>query len=121
MLPGGGDGTISSVVDHFAYANVVFGLLPLGTANSFARELGIPFSLKGAIEVIEDRFLSPGGDNDDLIQTGSQGFFDAVLQHGLVDERKHLLGDDLGRGKEAGPQSGTGKDAGLETSHQVGL
>lgn len=52
IVIGGGDGTISSVVDHFAYANVVFGLLPLGTANSFARELGIPISLEGAIEVI---------------------------------------------------------------------
>lgn len=52
IIIGGGDGTISSVVDHFAYANVVFGLLPLGTANSFARELGIPVSLEGAIEVI---------------------------------------------------------------------
>lgn len=52
IIIGGGDGTISSVVDHFAYANVVFGLLPLGTANSFARELGIPVSLEAAIEVI---------------------------------------------------------------------
>lgn len=52
IIIGGGDGTISSVVDHFAYANVVIGLLPLGTANSFARELGIPVSLEGAIEVI---------------------------------------------------------------------
>ena len=35
IIIGGGDGSISSVVDHFAYASVVFGLLPLGTANSF--------------------------------------------------------------------------------------
>ena len=41
IILGGGDGTISSVVDHFAYASVVFGVLPLGTANSFARTLGI--------------------------------------------------------------------------------
>ena len=46
IIIGGGDGTISSVVDHFAYTSVVFGVLPLGTANSFARTLGIPLDLR---------------------------------------------------------------------------
>lgn len=52
IIIGGGDGTISSVVDHFAYDKVVFGVLPLGTANSFARTLGIPLDLPGAIDVL---------------------------------------------------------------------
>ena len=52
IILGGGDGTISSVVDHFAYTSVVFGVLPLGTANSFARTLGIPLDLTGAIDVL---------------------------------------------------------------------
>jgi hypothetical protein len=52
IIIGGGDGTISSVVDHFAYTSVVFGVLPLGTANSFARTLGIPLDLTGAIDVL---------------------------------------------------------------------
>ena len=52
IILGGGDGTISSVVDHFAYTKVVFGVLPLGTANSFARTLGIPLDLTGAIDLL---------------------------------------------------------------------
>lgn len=52
IVVGGGDGTISSVVDYFAYKDVVLGILPLGTANSFARTLGIPLDLKGAVDVI---------------------------------------------------------------------
>jgi YegS/Rv2252/BmrU family lipid kinase len=52
IIIGGGDGSVSSVVDHFAYAPVVFGLLPFGTANSFARTLGIPLDLPGAIDVL---------------------------------------------------------------------
>lgn len=52
IIVGGGDGTVSSVVDDFAYRDVAFGLLPLGTANSFARTLGIPLDLAGAVEVI---------------------------------------------------------------------
>ncbi len=52
IIIGGGDGTISSIVDNFVYRDVVFGLLPLGTANSFARSLAIPLDLKGAVNVI---------------------------------------------------------------------
>jgi YegS/Rv2252/BmrU family lipid kinase len=52
VIVGGGDGTISSVVDHFAYQDVVLGILPLGTGNSFARTLGIPIPLDNAIDVI---------------------------------------------------------------------
>lgn len=52
IIVGGGDGTISSLVDEFAYRDVVLGLLPLGTENSFARTLNIPLTLQGAIEVI---------------------------------------------------------------------
>jgi YegS/Rv2252/BmrU family lipid kinase len=54
IIVGGGDGTISSVVDYFAYRDAVLGILPLGTANSFARALGIPLDLNGAVEVLTD-------------------------------------------------------------------
>ncbi len=52
VVIGGGDGTLSETVDHFLGSDTVFALLPLGTANSFARTLGIPLDLEGAIEVI---------------------------------------------------------------------
>lgn len=52
VIVGGGDGTLSSTVDDFVPHEAVFALLPLGTANSFARTLGIPIDLDGAIEVI---------------------------------------------------------------------
>ena len=52
IIVGGGDGTISSVVDYFAYRDAVLGILPLGTANSFARALGIPLDLAGAAEIL---------------------------------------------------------------------
>ena len=52
VIIGGGDGTLSSTVDHFMGSDTVFAVLPLGTANSFARTLGLPLDLDGAIEVI---------------------------------------------------------------------
>jgi YegS/Rv2252/BmrU family lipid kinase len=52
VIIGGGDGTLSSHVDHFVGTDTVFALLPLGTANSFARSLGLPLDLDGAIKAI---------------------------------------------------------------------
>ncbi len=52
VIVGGGDGTLSSTIDFFKDHDTVFALLPLGTANSFARSLGIPLDLAGAVEVI---------------------------------------------------------------------
>lgn len=45
LIVGGGDGTVSSIVDALAYQDVVLGLLPLGTSNSFAHPFGLPQSL----------------------------------------------------------------------------
>lgn len=52
MILGGGDGTISGLVDHLVGKDVALGVLPLGTANSFARTLEIPLDLEGAMGVI---------------------------------------------------------------------
>ncbi len=52
LILGGGDGSVSSVVDFLADHEVVLGLLPLGTANDFARTLGIPADVEGACEAI---------------------------------------------------------------------
>ena len=52
VIVGGGDGSLSCTVDDVVDRDVVFALLPLGTANSFARTLGIPLDLDGAIQTI---------------------------------------------------------------------
>ena len=52
VIVGGGDGSVSSTVDHFAGKKTVFALLPLGTANSFARSLDMPLDIEGAVGVI---------------------------------------------------------------------
>ena len=49
VIVGGGDGSLSCAVDELVDRDCVFALLPLGTANSFARTLGIPLDLDGAI------------------------------------------------------------------------
>ena len=68
LILGGGDGTLSSAVDELVDTDTVFAILPLGTANSFARSLQIPLDLDGAIAVIaggEVRRIDLGMIDDD--------------------------------------------------------
>lgn len=51
LVLGGGDGTISSTVHQLIGTDIALGVLPLGTANSFARALGLPLDLQGALDV----------------------------------------------------------------------
>ena len=52
VILGGGDGTISGLVDLLVGQDVIMGVLPFGTANSFARTLGIPLDIEGAVKVL---------------------------------------------------------------------
>ena len=51
---GGGDGTQGCAADILAKAGATHGILPLGTRNNLARQLGIPLDLDGAVRVIAD-------------------------------------------------------------------
>jgi YegS/Rv2252/BmrU family lipid kinase len=59
VIVGGGDGTLSHTIDYFKNHDTVFALLPLGTANSFARALGIPLDLPGAVDIIANGVPRP--------------------------------------------------------------
>lgn len=54
VVAAGGDGTINSVASGLAGTDVPLGILPLGTANDLARELGIPRDLEGAARRIAE-------------------------------------------------------------------
>ena len=52
VIAGGGDGTISAAAGAIAGSDTLLGVLPLGTLNHFARDLGISFDLAEAAAVI---------------------------------------------------------------------
>ncbi|GAL99470.1 hypothetical protein SP5_004_00140 [Sphingomonas parapaucimobilis NBRC 15100] len=90
LILGGGDGTISGLVDLMVGHDVMLGVLPLGTANSFARSLGIPLTIEGAVKVIRNgrpRRIDLGMiDNDYYANCAAMGISPKIAEtvpHGL--------------------------------------
>lgn len=52
VLVGGGDGTIGCAASVLAHTGTTLGVLPLGTANDFARTLEIPSALPAAVDTL---------------------------------------------------------------------
>ena len=52
LVIGGGDGTLSTAAAALAGTSTRFGILPLGTLNHFAKDLGIPLGLDEAAGVV---------------------------------------------------------------------
>ncbi len=50
ILAAGGDGTISEIAEGVAFSSVPLGILPAGTANVLANEMGLPCGMESAAE-----------------------------------------------------------------------
>jgi YegS/Rv2252/BmrU family lipid kinase len=95
VIIGGGDGTLSSAIDHFLGADTVFALLPLGTANSFARSLEFPLDLESAIEAIatgERRRIDLGCIDGDYFGNSAAIGLSPLIAETVPDGLKRYLG-----------------------------
>ena len=64
----GGDGTINEVIQELAGSETALGVIPSGTVNVWAREVGIPLDYSGARDVLvcgQTRQIDLGKINDD--------------------------------------------------------
>jgi diacylglycerol kinase family enzyme len=52
VIVGGGDGSIRAVAGVFAGSDVPLGIVPLGTRNHFAKDLGLPLEIEDAAATI---------------------------------------------------------------------
>ncbi len=96
VVVAGGDGTINAVVQGLAGTTTALGVLPAGTMNVFARELGLPYaSLKKSFDILEKGFIK----EVDLFETNGHAFvqmagigFDAQVIEETTWETKKRFG-----------------------------
>ena len=55
IIAAGGDGTINEVINGIVKSDIPLAILPLGTTNVLAKELGIPENINGAMETAVSR------------------------------------------------------------------
>jgi len=95
VIVGGGDGSLSYAVDEFVGKDCVFAFLPLGTANSFSRTLGVPLDLDGAIDAIaqgERRRIDLGMIDDDYFTNCAAMGLSPMIGEGIPHNLKRYLG-----------------------------
>jgi YegS/Rv2252/BmrU family lipid kinase len=96
----GGDGTVREVCAELAGTGIPVGIIPAGTGNLLARNLGIPLFLNAAVDVAltgQDRaidMVTISGDNLEdssfLVMAGMG--FDAAMIEGADEELKRKIG-----------------------------
>ena len=93
----GGDGTVHHVVQHLVGTSLRLGILPLGTANNFARGLNIPSDIEGAMRTLasgQERIIDVGRiKNEYFIEAVGVGLFaDSILAMGAEEKHRHQIG-----------------------------
>lgn len=95
VIAGGGDGTLSTVAGALAGTGMPLGVLPLGTLNHFAKDLGIPLDLAAAIQTIANGHIAAidvGRVNDQVfINNSSLGIYPSVVLKRETQRRRRGL------------------------------
>ncbi len=94
IVAAGGDGTINEVINGIGNAHVTLGILPMGTVNVLAMELGIPFDLVAAWKVIRNgnvRLIDEASANGHLfVQMAGIGLDAQIVERNNRDIKKVL-------------------------------
>ena len=95
VVVGGGDGTINAAARALVDTGLPLGVLPLGTANDFARSVGIPTDLAAAARVIcegHTQRIDAGDVNGHLFFNVASVGLAADLAKAITTERKRRFG-----------------------------
>ena len=99
LIVGGGDGTIGAAASALVGTGTLLGILPLGTLNHFARDLGIPTALEDAAKLIasgRERRVDVGEMNDRIfINNSAIGLYPLMVIDRDIQRRR------FGRSKRA--------------------
>lgn len=96
LVAGGGDGTIASVAARLLDGDTALGVLPLGTLNHFAKDLGLPLDTDGATQAIargQTRCVDVGEVNGRcFLNNASLGLYPRVVLAREQAQRRLRLG-----------------------------
>jgi YegS/Rv2252/BmrU family lipid kinase len=94
VLVAGGDGTVADCAGVLANTGVLMALVPMGTGNLLARNLGLPLDLTEALDVA----AGTAHDRIDLLEAGSKRFlvmagmgFDAAMMRDTDENTKNRI------------------------------
>ena len=59
FVAAGGDGTINTVIQPLVNTDAIFGVIPVGTYNHFAKDLGLPLPWREALDVVLTGEIKP--------------------------------------------------------------
>ncbi len=92
LIACGGDGTINAVASAIVGTDVVLGVLPGGTLNHFAKDLGIPTDLAQAVLVLRDgapRQVDVGTVNDRIfLNNAGLGLYPEIVRRREAHQRR---------------------------------
>jgi len=97
IVAAGGDGTVNAVAECLLdRPHMSLGVLPLGTLNHFARDLGIPLEIDQAVQVLVDghRVVIDAGEINDrlFLNNASIGLYATIVAHREHERRRLGLG-----------------------------
>ncbi|HEV2295648.1 MAG TPA: diacylglycerol kinase family protein [Tepidisphaeraceae bacterium] len=94
VIAGGGDGTLNAIANVVAGSGKAYGVLPLGTHNHFAKDLGVPLELEPAIQALAHGGVTdlPVAEVNDRIflNFSALGFHPELVRH--RDAQRKTLG-----------------------------
>lgn len=97
IVAGGGDGTVGAVAAQMVGRDALLGVLPMGTLNHFARDLGLPLDTESALGTLREgvpRRVDVGEVNGRFfVNNSSLGLYPRIV-HGRERQQRQL-----GRGK----------------------
>lgn len=95
VIVGGGDGSLNAAAPGLLQTKLPLGVLPLGTANDFARTVGLPVELEAAVAVIakgKTTAIDLGMANEHPFFNVASIGFSADLAMSLTEEAKKRWG-----------------------------